>query len=230
MTTAVSLALLLSQWGCVLGLSCVLLGNDFPTKASQVKNLFPQPVRAWPSAIYYFRAYCEGKKEEIDHLHESLQSLHFSSWLKYEAIFCQTKGSSHEINLLCVRKYDYETEESRLVLAPIIDTIVTLWRLGLPFNDHWGDSKYYLKVGEYSTGGAGNFVEFLHFSVWGRDKVMEQHLKSCSKNASYVSKTSQNDFTSCCGQFITDLVIKKIKENQFFLTLAGESSDCSNQE
>ena len=59
---------------------------------------------------------------------------------------------------------------------------------------------------------------------------MEQHLKSCSKNASYVSKTSQNDFTSFCGQFITDLVIKKIKENQFFLTLAGESSDCSNQE
>ena len=60
--------------------------------------------------------------------------------------------------------------------------------------------------------------------------MMEQHLKSCSKNASYVSKSSQNDFTSCCGQFITDLVVKKIKENQFFLTLAGESSDCSNQE
>ena len=58
--------------------------------------------------------------------HESLQSLQFSSWLKYEAIFCQTKGSSHEINLLCVRKCDYETEESRLVLAPITDTIVTL--------------------------------------------------------------------------------------------------------
>ena len=35
---------------------------------------------------------------------------------------------------------------------------------------------------------------------------------------------------SCCGQFITELVVRKIKENQFFSILADEASDCSNQE
>ena len=35
---------------------------------------------------------------------------------------------------------------------------------------------------------------------------------------------------SCCEQFITDLVVRKIKENQFFSILADEASDCSNQE
>ena len=42
-------------------LSFILFGHDFPTKASQVKNLFSQPFRAWVSAVSYFRAHCKGK-------------------------------------------------------------------------------------------------------------------------------------------------------------------------
>ena len=67
--------------------SCVLLGHDFPTKASRVKNLFSQLFRAWPSVVSYFKVHCEGKKKKIDPLHESVQSLHFSTWPKLEAIF-----------------------------------------------------------------------------------------------------------------------------------------------
>ena len=61
--------------------------------------------------------------------------------------------------------------------------------------------------------------------------MLEQHLKTCSKNASYISKTSQNDLISCCGQFITELVARKIKKNFFFFSiLVDEASDRSNQE
>ena len=101
------------------------------------------------------------------------------------------------------------------MLVPIIDTTVTLGRLGLPFHGHCDDSKYHPKVGEYSTGRIGNFVEFLKFRVRGGGKVLEQYLKNCSENASYISKTSQNDLISCCGQFITELVVRKIKKNHF---------------
>ena len=169
-------------------LSCVLFGHNFSSKAYWVKNLFLQSFRAWPSAVSYFRAHCEGKNKKIDPSHESVQSLHFSTWPKLEAIFSQIKGSSHEINLLCDRKYKHEVEENRKILVPIIDTIVTLGRLGLPFRGHRDDSKYHPKVGEYSTGGVGNFVEFLQFRVRGGDKVLEQHLKTCSKNESLIQK------------------------------------------
>ena len=61
--------------------------------------------------------------------------------------------------------------------------------------------------------------------------MLEQRLKNCSTNASYISKNSQNDLISCCGQFITEFVARKIKKNQFFCSiLAYEASDCSNQE
>ena len=56
------------------------------------------------------------------------------------------------------------------VLAPIIDTIITLGRLCLPFRGHRDDSKHHPKVGEHSTGGVSNFVEFLQLKVRGGDK------------------------------------------------------------
>ena len=105
-------------------LSCILFGHDFPPKASQVRNLFSQSFRAWP--VSYFKAHCESKRKKIDPSHESLvQSLHFLIWPKLEAILSQIKGSSHEINLLCDRKYKHEVKENRKVLVPIIDTTVT---------------------------------------------------------------------------------------------------------
>lgn len=111
------------------------------------------------SAICYFRAHCEEKKKISDPSYECIQSLHFSTWLKIEAFFPQTKGSSHEIDLLYDWKYKNEIDENRK--APTIDTIITLERLDLPFHVHRAVSKYHLKVGEYSTGGIGDFIEFL---------------------------------------------------------------------
>ena len=101
-------------------------------------------------------------------------------------------------------------------LAPIIGTIATFGGLGLPFRGHRDDSKQHPKVEQYSTSGVGSFVEFLQFRVRGGDKVIEQHFKTCCRNASYISKTSQNGLISCCGQFITELVARKIKENSLF--------------
>ena len=87
----------------------------------------------------------------------------FQHGLNLKLFFSQIKGSSHEINLLCDRKYKHEVEENRKILVSINDTIVTLGRLGLPFRGHPDDSKYHPKEGKYSSGGVGNFVEFVNF-------------------------------------------------------------------
>ena len=59
--------------------------------------------------------------------------------------------------------------------------------------------------------------------------MLEQHLKNCSKKPSDISKSSQNHLISCCGEFVTEFVVTKIRENQFFSILVDESSDCSTQ-
>ena len=72
-------------------------------------------------------------------------------------------------------------------------------------------------------------------NVWvigfgGDDTELGNHLETCSKNASYISKTFQNELIYCCGKFIKDALIKDIKESKFLSILADEASDCSNQE
>ena len=104
-----------------------------------------------------------------------------------------------------------------------------LGRLGLSFRGHRDDSQYHPNVGEFSSGGMGTFVEYLGYRITSGDTQLENHLKTCSKNPSYISKTSQNESIYCCGKFIKDSLIKDIKE-RFFSFLADEASDCSNQE
>ena len=124
---AVSLTLLSPIVDASYCLSCVFFAHDFPTKASRVKNLFSQVHRAGASAFSYFRAHCEDKKKKIDPSHDSIQSLHFSTLPRLEAIFSQIKDSIQVINLLCDRKYKHEVKENLEVLISIIGTIITLW-------------------------------------------------------------------------------------------------------
>ena len=88
--------------------------------------------------------------------------------------------------------------------------------MGLPFREHGDGSQYHPNFGEYSNSGAGNFKECLGYRVRRRDTELENHLNTCSKIASYISKTSQNELIYCCGRFVKDSLIKDIKESTFF--------------
>ena len=88
-----------------------------------------------------------------------------------------------------------------------------LGRLELAFRGHRDDSQFHPNVSEYSSGHVGNFVELLNYRVRGGDSVLENHLRTCSKKASYISKTSQNELINCCGNYIKDILVKEIKEN-----------------
>ena len=74
----------------------------------------------------------------------------------------------------------------------------------LPLRGHRDDSKYHPDVGNYSEGSIGNLVELLNFRVRAGDTVLEEHLKNCPKNASYISKNTQNTLIKCCGQVISN--------------------------
>ena len=104
-----------------------------------------------------------------------------------------------------------------------------LGRSSLPFRGHRDDFQCHPNVEEYSPGGMSTFMEFWVIGLVVVDAKLENYLKTCSKNASYVSKTSQKELIYRCGKFINDALIKDIKESKFVLSLADEGSECSNQ-
>ena len=101
----------------------------------------------------------------------------------------------------------------------------------MPLCGHCDDSKYHHpEVGGYSNGGVGNFIEALNFRVQGGDKVLEDHLRTCKKNRSYISKTSQNKLIICCGDVITDKLVNEVKESTFYTIRADKPADSSHKE
>ena len=99
----------------------------------------------------------------------------------------------------------------------------------MPLRGHRDDSQYHPEVGEYLKGGVGNFIELLNFRVRSGDADLKEHLSKCKQNASYISKTAQNDIINCCGEIITEQIIEDLKHHRFYSILA-EAADCSNKE
>ena len=117
---------------------------------------------------------------------------------------------------MLAKNSDKEVQKNHNKLKPVVGTLILLGRLGLQFRGHRDDSQYHPNVGEYLSGSAGNFIECLGYRVRGGDAELENHLKTCSKNARYISKTFRNELICCFGKFIKDARIKGVKESNFF--------------
>ena len=156
--------------------------------------------------------------------------LHMLTSDVYSSFVSEMSGKSEPISVTLDKTEKSIISDNRTFLIPIMDTIIFCGRKGIPLRGHLDDAKYHVKPGEYSNAGAGNFVELLNLRVRAGDKVLESHLNKCSKNASYISKTSQNKLIKCCGQYITDKIVGDVTKARFYSILADEASDISNKE
>ena len=103
-------------------------------------------------------------------------------------------------------------------------------RLALPLRGHRDDSQYQPEISGYSANSVGVFISLLNYRVRGGDLVLAEHLRSCSKNASYISKTTQNEIIFSCGKFVSEKIISEVKRNKFFSIICDEASDSSHKE
>ena len=93
------------------------------------------------------------------------------------------------------------------------------------------DLQYHPEVGQPAThAGVGNFVEHLNFALHHGNKDLEDHLKNSRSRETYISKTTQNNLLNCCYDLMTETIIKKVKQANFFSVLFDEASDSSNKE
>ena len=188
-------------------LACVLFGHEF-AKGSKVKLLITDPVRSSPSAVSDFKRHSEGKRKKKDHdkdrtLHKDTSALLYSVQEKMEK-------KLEDVDEMLDRQFKFEVSKNRKILMSILDTIIFLGRQGLALRGHRDNSQYHPDGGEYSTGSVGNFIELLNYRVRGGDKDLVKHLQSYFKNASYISKTTQNELIECWGQIIKEKLLQDV--------------------
>ena len=109
------------------------------------------------------------------------------------------------------------------VIKSLFECVIFLGKQGLSYRGHRDDSTYEGVIN------AGNFIECVYFRVQ-TDGILANHLKAAPKIATYLSKTIQNDFIQIVGNTVRNKIISDIKSANFFLILADEVTDCSNQE
>ena len=57
----------------------------------------------------------------------------------------------------------------------------------------------------------GNFKYLLDFRVDAGDTTLRYHVKHCKKNASYTSKTAQNDLLLFIKEMIQNVIVQEVK-------------------
>ena len=55
-------------------------------------------------------------------------------------------------------------------------------------------------------------------------------MQSCGKNATYISKSSQNDLLECMGDAIRESIVEEVKDSLYFAIVADEVTDISGWE
>ena len=98
-------------------------------------------------------------------------------------------------------------------MKSIISSVEFCCYQGIALRGHRDDAKYL----ENTDLNPGNYQALLKFRCDAGDTVIAEHLSKCAKNATYCSKTTQNDIIDILGSMITDKVVARVNEAKFFL-------------
>nr|CAI5866551.1 unnamed protein product [Callosobruchus analis] len=136
-----------------------------------------------------------------------------------------------------------EIEDHRNRLKAIIETVIFLGRQNIPFRGHRDDGEvlktqfpsqpgcadHQEKTSSSDMANEGNFRELIRFRIKGGDSVLQTHLRNTSSRATYISKTSQNEFIKLCGEEIRQQIISRITEAGIYSLLFDETTDISGK-
>ena len=75
----------------------------------------------------------------------------------------------------------------------------------------------------------GSFQTLLNFRVESDDVILKEHFDTSPTNATYRSKSTQDDI-SCCAGVINKKIISEKKLSRHFFILSYEATICSNKE
>ena len=119
-----------------------------------------------------------------------------------------------------------QIERNRAKLLSILKTVIFCGRQNISFRGHRDDSRYF----NDDSGNSGNFQALLDFRIEAGDEILKEHFKSAPRNATYRSKTIQNELIDCIASWIRRKLVDEVSKACLFSILADETTDCSNKE
>ena len=100
--------------------------------------------------------------------------------------------------------YKGSDRKNRTFLTSILKCVELCGRNGLALRGHMDDATNTDKTHQ------GNFKNLLDFRIDAGDIALKEHLETSRKNASYISKTTQNQLLDCVKEYVEAVIISEI--------------------
>lgn len=193
-------------------LACVLFPD---TSHRRPKKLITEPYRDWKDAINDFKCH-------------AVCAYHVDSMARLVAFKQTHSNPSTRIDATFTTQRAKRIENNRTILKSIIKCLEFCGRQGISLRGHRDD-----ETSCNSSFNMGNFKELLRLRAEAGDEVLQRHLETSARNASYVSKSSQNELLLCIKQFIQGKIVDEVKSQSFgpfYGFQCDEVTDASNWE
>ena len=168
-------------------------------------------------------------KKAVDHLKShATTDYHQGSLVKLKAFQSTYLNPSTRVDVTITHDGDEKIRTNKNILKSIVKSLLFCGRQGIALRGHRDDD-----TEKGSTFKKGNFKELLNFRVDAGDKVLEEHIEKCAKNASYTSKTSQNQLLLCMKKYIQNKIVDEVKNQTigpYYGIQCDEVTDSSNWE
>ena len=189
--------------------------------------LFPTAYKYGISSLLIKQPYNNWKDAKADLKSHATCGYHKSSEARMEAFMHTMVNPTHRIDLSMSSKTSYQVQKNRTFLLSVIKCLELCGRQGLALRGH-RDAQT-----DDPMSNKGNFHSFLQFRVDSGDIALKEHLETCTRNATYISKTSQNQLLECIKRFIQETFVNEINNHPFgshYGIMADEVTDVSNWE
>jgi hypothetical protein len=116
--------------------------------------------------------------------------------------------------------------KNRKVLTSTIRYLEFCGRQGIALRGHRDDLK-----NKAPLMNSGNFRALIDLRINAGDTVLKDQMETCARNATYESKTAQNELLECIKQYVQSKIIKQVTDGGgFYGVQADEVLDVSNWE
>lgn len=153
--------------------SHVLFGN--PRNNQNLDKLVKSLLTNWTTAQARFQSHCQGKCE-----------MHNTSALRMDNFIRTMRRQTIPVNQQLDNVLQQQITKNRQILSSLFKTIIACGQNNIPLRRRRDDDPSDLTL-------QGNFQTLFAIRVDSGDKILQQHLETAPRNATYISKTIQNE-------------------------------------
>lgn len=142
--------------------------------------------------------------------------------------FIDNYKSSKSVKTILNKKSMAIIDKNKKRLVPIIKSIIFCGHNNLPLRGHRDDGQ--LEINSAINGDQGVFRSLLAFRLDSGDEILREHLENCTKNATMISKTVQNEIIEVIHEVLVNNIVTNVKKSKYFSILCDETTDISTKE